>query len=232
MENEFDRVAGSYQEELNSSLKLSGQSHDFFVQDKIRHLKRLLHPQGSADRSLKVLDVGCGVGLGHERVCDFVHSLHGVDVSQESIRVARETHKNVHYQAYEGDRLPFEAEEFDAAFTICVMHHVPPPQWPNFLQEIRRVLKPGGQLIVIEHNPFNPATQWIVRNTELDRDAVLLNPFGLKRRLTSSGLEWTQTHFTLFTPFPQPFFRWLDRKLWWLPLGAQYVTQARKPTEA
>lgn len=228
MTHEFDQYAGSYQEELNSSLAISGQSHDFFVQDKIRHLGRLFSSATPDSSSLNVLDVGCGVGLGHPQVADLVQSLHGVDVSSESIRVAQESHASISYQAYDGQHLPFENDTFDAAYTICVMHHVPPTQWRDFLVEMHRVIKPGGQVIVIEHNPFNPATQWIVRNNELDKDAVLLNPFRLKTLFSECELEWRETRFTLFTPFGHPLFRLLDEMLWWLPLGAQYVMEARK----
>jgi hypothetical protein len=51
---------------------------------------------------------------------------------------------------------------------VCVMHHVPLPQWTSF------ALRTGGLALAFGHNPYNPATQYIVKTCDIDKDAVLL----------------------------------------------------------
>jgi ubiquinone/menaquinone biosynthesis C-methylase UbiE len=84
--------------------------------------------------------------------------LTGIDVASTVVEEARAANPGVTYHDYDGDRLPYPDQSFDAAYTIAVMHHVPPPQWPAFLQEMRRVVRPGGLIVIFEHNPINPLT--------------------------------------------------------------------------
>ena len=58
---------------------------------------------------------------------------------------------------------------------VCVYHHVEPGDRAPLTAEIRRVLKPGGMLAIIEHNPLNPVTRAVVKRIPLDRDAQLLS---------------------------------------------------------
>ncbi|MCF8475811.1 MAG: class I SAM-dependent methyltransferase [Pseudolabrys sp.] len=102
-------------------------------------------------------------------------------------------------------------------------HHVPPAQWADFVCEMRRVVRPGGKVIVYEHNPFNPATQWIVNTCLIDADAVLLRSGVLKRLMRQVELGSVAREFIIFTPIDRPLFRRIDRALWWLPFGAQYA---------
>jgi ubiquinone/menaquinone biosynthesis C-methylase UbiE len=218
--SEFDRHAANYSSAIEETIGVFGQSHDFYVRHKAILLKEAFDRLPARP---KVLDVGCGIGLVHSLLKPLVSELHGVDVSAASIETARNNNADVRYQAYDGHKLPYGDAEFDAAFAICVMHHVPVPEWPAFGAEMARVVKPGGLLIVIEHNPANPATQWVVRNSPLDENAVLVQPRKLRGILQASGVESIATRFVLFTPFEGGIFRKLDGVLRAVPLGAQYM---------
>jgi hypothetical protein len=76
--------------------------------------------------------------------------------------------------------------------------------------------------IVIEHNPMNPATRWVVKRCPLDKGATLLAPGTLVRTFQSAGLQQVTTRYFQFTPFKPRPFRVLDSALSWLPIGAQY----------
>lgn len=229
MSQEFDSYARTYQAEIEKSTRVFGQKHAFFVRDKIEQLLDAFSEVGPVDK-LKVLDVGCGVGLGHDAIAEAVGELHGVDVSQESLDMAVRDNPNVSYRSYEGNRLPYSDSSFDCAYAICVLHHVPKRQWSVFMEEMVRVIRPGGQLVVIEHNPLNPATQWVVRTCELDKNANLLFSWRLRRLFIHVGAVLPRVRFTLFTPFAAKFFRALDRGLCRIPLGAQYIVTGRKAT--
>ncbi len=69
------------------------------------------------------------------------------------------------------------------------------PDWAALARGVFRVLKPGGVFCIIEHNPFNPAVQAIVRMLPMDRDAQLLTAGATRtllraERLAPVGLEY------------------------------------------
>ena len=85
----------------------------------------------------KCLEVGCGRGLFQDLVVNYT----GVDLSSA---VAHLLHKP--FVACDATRLPFENGSFDAVWSVTVLEHVPDPQ--AALEEMRRVLKPGGLLFL------------------------------------------------------------------------------------
>jgi SAM-dependent methyltransferase len=239
---EFDLYRESYNESINKAIAFSGQTQTFHTEvkaryllelfDRIRQQKRAGMVTGSNGTDpLEVLDVGCGQGLVHQflRPLDTSLRLTGVDVAGKVIDEARQTNPFVHYDIYEGGRLPYAQKSFDAAFAIAVMHHVPPKDWAAFDWEMRRVVRRGGYISVIEHNPINPLTQWVVNTCRFDDNAVLLRSGRLARLLREAGLVDVERRFILFTPFGGIFFRALEARLNWLPLGAQYCVAARVP---
>lgn len=226
--DDFDRLADSYEDDISSAVAFSGLEHSFFIDVKRDHLVRLASQSG-APAELDVLDVGCGLGTYHPGLKNTFHSLSGVDVSESSIERAAERHPFVTYASYDGARLPYPDNSFDVAFAICVVHHVPPAQWPGFLLEMRRVLRPSGQALIFEHNPYNPVTRHIVNSCEMDKDAVLLTPRRLRRLFDDAGFTAIKTRTILSVPPKGAVLRWLDTVLGHLPLGAQYFLQARKP---
>ena len=121
---------------------------------------------------------------------------------------------------------------FDFCTTVCVMHHVPPKQWPAFVAEAWRVTRPGGLFAVYEHNPFNPMTRWAVWRCPFDHDAVLLRMRRVQALLKEQGFEIVTRRYLFFLPLDRPWARRFDRLLGWLPLGAQYVVCGRRPAES
>src|SRR5437588_7354869 len=93
------------------------------------------------------------------------------------------------------------------SIAICVLHHVPPPQWVGFLCEMRRVVRPGGLVCLIEHNPFNPLTRLAVARCEFDRDAVLLRAGRMQALMVDAGLHDAESHYFLMLPSASPLAR-------------------------
>jgi SAM-dependent methyltransferase len=224
---EFDRYADTYSEKINCALSAWGQEQEFYTRCKVPLLLEAFD-RVRTEQALRVLDVGCGVGLIHPYLAPSVDELHGIDVSQQSILLAGRSNPSVHYLAHQGHTLPYDDGTFDCAYAICVLHHVPPEQWGGFISEMARVVRPDGIVLIIEHNPLNPATQWVVRSCELDERAVLLPHWTLRGLMAAAGIAALDVRHILFTPFDRPMFRKLDRLLARLPLGAQYVVSGRK----
>jgi SAM-dependent methyltransferase len=171
------------------------------------------------------LDVGCGRGEMLRLGSAAFGEARGCDLSAEMIRAASDL--NVTIQP-ESTRLPFEDARFDLITAVCVYHHVELAERDALTSEIARLLRPNGTACIIEHNPFNPATQWIVRRTPVDADAKLLTAGATRRLLARAGLKSAATRYFLY--FPEKIYHRLrgwEGALAAVPLGGQYAVFAR-----
>ncbi|WP_158553271.1 MULTISPECIES: class I SAM-dependent methyltransferase [Mesorhizobium] len=226
--DDFDRVADDYEKQINSAIAFGGREHQFYIDVKRdRILELTQHTLGDLAR-LDVLDIGCGLGAYHPGLKGVFRELHGVDVSSRSINLARQRHPFVQYKSFDGGALPYANARFDMAFAVCVMHHVPPAGWVQFVQEMGRVLKPGGLALIFEHNPYNPATQYIVRSCEIDKDAVLLRPGQIRKLFRNAAFKDVWTRGMLAVPPVGQILSAADKVLGHVPVGAQYYLAARK----
>jgi ubiquinone/menaquinone biosynthesis C-methylase UbiE len=224
----FDVIADSYSDQINKSLAQFGAGHDFFTQHKAWLIDEVLHRSGRVAAATSMLDVGCGVGQIHGLLKGKLKSITGVDVSAESIRVAAKNNESFNYQAYDGQRLPYADNSFDMAMAICVFHHIPPTLWQQVANEMVRVVRKNGLILIIEHNPFNPVTRYIVNTCPIDKDAVLLSPRRLRDLFSMTGTSGVGTRAILNIPPKNHWLKRLDLKLGWLPIGAQYYLTATK----
>lgn len=225
---EFDAYDRTYSDKVNEAVSFSGLKVDFFTRAKADELLRLIarHGATSADTA-SVLDVGCGIGNYHALLGQRFAALTGVDVSTACIEQARRTHPGVFYEAFDGTRLPFPDASFDVAFAICVFHHVPLADRPKLMADIRRVLKPGGLMVIFEHNPLNPLTLMVVNRCEFDKDAILLRAGESETLLTGAGFRDAFSRYILTVPADTAIARKVDDALSRLPVGAQYYTLGR-----
>jgi len=219
---EFDRYNESYDATVNRAIAFSGQKVESFTRAKADDLLRTLASHFGSPRQLSLLDVGCGIGNYHPLLLPLVDSITGVDVSGACIAKAQERNPTASYKVYDGDHLPYGAQQFDVTFCICVLHHVPPERWPQFAGEMRRVTRTGGLVVVYEHNPKNPLTRKVVRDCEFDRDAVLLTMAQTRQLLTAAGCSDVTTRSILTLPPIGGFVERLDGLFANLPLGSQY----------
>lgn len=219
---EFDRYRDSYEDEIKRALGACGGDVDAFAEAKARGLLELARERFGDTRELRVLDVGCGVGLTDAFLEPHVGTMIGTDVSEEMVRRAAAENPSVAYTAYDGLTLPFEDDSFDLVFAICVVHHVPPDRWSAFVAELARVTRPSGIVAVGEHNPLNPLTRLVVSRCSFDADANLLGRRMARRLLTAAGLSRCPSPYILFFPWRHRALERVERRLAWLPLGAQY----------
>ena len=219
----FDKYDKSFGAVVQSSINFSGLPHSFFIAAKVDALRELIATRLHGMHNPHMLDVGCGVGEFHPFVQGMFGRICGADVSAASIAQARIRNPGVQYEAYVGETLPYESAAFDLSVAICVLHHVPPTQWVGFLREMRRVVRPGGLVCLIEHNPLNPLTRLAVARCEFDRDAVLLRAGRARALMADAGLHDARSHYFLLLPSAAPMARRVEQGLWRIPLGAQYI---------
>ncbi len=224
----FDDYVETYRKEIQGSIDFIGQDVDFFIELKADLLAELAVKNFPEPEHIKVLDIGSGVGLVDHFLKNRFKNLKGVDVETGVVEKARINNPEIDYYLYDGLRLPFDDNTFDMTFAVNVVHHVPPENWQNFLNEMYRILKPCGIAAIFEHNPANPLTRKVVAECEFDRDAVLLKHSELMSLFKSPGFEILEEKYIVFFPFKARIFRSMERLLGWLPLGAQQYVVGRK----
>ncbi|HEY8514584.1 MAG TPA: metalloregulator ArsR/SmtB family transcription factor [Candidatus Binatia bacterium] len=103
------------------------------------------------DDTWVVGDLGCGTGQIAEALAPFVARVVAVESSRAMLKAARQrlSHlDNVELRQGELESLPVEDQSLDAATMFLVLHHLPEPL--VVLLEARRVLKPGGRLLIVD----------------------------------------------------------------------------------
>jgi SAM-dependent methyltransferase len=108
-----------------------------------------------------VLDVGCNVGGLLQGLAQSKPNLHlaGVEVNREALEKAREVLPSAALHVCGAEAMPFEDGAFDCVTCIEVLEHIPATLRRPALQEIFRVLKPGGQLLL--QVPHAGAFAWL-----------------------------------------------------------------------
>jgi len=224
---DFDHHADTYREDVENAIAWSGKDIGYFAEGKADLLVALARRRLGDPAGLRALDVGCGVGVTDGFLADRFGELHGVDIASDAVDRAREANPGVHYEAYDGGALPFADDAVDIAFTICVVHHVPPSDWPGFASEMKRVVRPGGLVVVFEHNPLNPLTRVSVSRCPFDEDVTLLRAGTTARLLGEAGLQPVERRFFFFLPLRRIVESRIERALRAVPFGAQYFVAAR-----
>lgn len=218
----FDKYDKSYDELVKKSIGFMGRKHDYYTQVKADCLLENLQKLYGEARTLRVLDVGCGIGMTDRFLSPSLEKLAGVDISSASIERARRENPMVRYEVYDGRTLPFGTGLFDAAFLICVLHHVALDERVALMREVRRTLRPGGAVFVFEHNPFHPLTRLAVARCEFDREARLLSMRTAEDTLLKAGFSLLDSQYILYLPFRLGNLRGTDSMRRNLPFGAQY----------
>jgi SAM-dependent methyltransferase len=228
-EAEFDRYSNSYTKHVDKALPPWAGGVEKFVRIKVWHLLREVARRGLIAASADLLDAGCGVGLADACLRPHFRSVTGLDVSSASLELAEARNPGVRYVHYDGGEFPFDGESFDVVLVTCVLHHIPPAGRPAFFSNVRRVLKPGGVLLIYEHNPRNPLTRGVVSRCELDRDAVLLGAEECFATARTAGFVEPDTRYLTFLPTSLPAWLQVEETLFArVPMGTQYQFSAKR----
>jgi len=154
--NQANEIIKEVREQYNSMTKEWDISRQVFSSLKEKQLKRFR-------KCKNILDLGCGNGLVTGEILQYGVKYYGLDISKELIKIARRKYsaeiKNKEANFLVGDackKLPYKNNFFDGVISFAVLHHVPGEEKRlRFLDEVKRVLKPGGQASVIVWNLFN-----------------------------------------------------------------------------
>jgi ubiquinone/menaquinone biosynthesis C-methylase UbiE len=226
MNAEFDQYETEYEQLISRSIRFLGRGHEFYIRAKADYLINLVREHVGDPTRQRALDVGCGAGIT-DQYLESLGELHGVDVSTAMIERARRTNPSVQYRVADARHLPFDADAFDVAFAITVLHHLDLDARQRCLEELVRVVRSGGITVIFEHNPLNPLTRLAVLRCQFDVDAVLLGRRETGRRMRSAGFDILDERYIVLTPWAGRLAQRLEHALGRLPLGAQYYVAGR-----
>jgi ubiquinone/menaquinone biosynthesis C-methylase UbiE len=109
-----------------------------------------------------VLEVSCGHGGGASYVTRTMcpASYTGLDLNPAGIEVCRRTHRlpGLEFVCGDAQNLPFDDRTFDAVVNIEASHCY--PSLPRFLDEVARVLRPGGCLVYADVRRYDHVAEW------------------------------------------------------------------------
>jgi ubiquinone/menaquinone biosynthesis C-methylase UbiE len=139
--------------DLTVWLAFLGKEHRF--REKVLELARIANGES-------VLDVGCGTGtlaIAAKRRVGPTGSVCGIDASSEMLaraeRKARAAGMEIVVRSGLAEALPFPDDRFDLVLCTVMLHHLPQKTRQLCANEIRRVLKPDGRVLVVDFEGFN-----------------------------------------------------------------------------
>ena len=149
MKDPYRNVASYYDrffESMNKGLKLVGI--------------RVFRPS----RGMNILDVGCGTGTHLELYQRYKCNLYGLDLSPSMLEVARERlGDTAQLDLGDATNMPYEDDKFDLVISMLLLHEISPETRSAVLNEVKRVLKVNGRILLIDYHPgpYQPMQGWI-----------------------------------------------------------------------
>jgi SAM-dependent methyltransferase len=94
------------------------------------------------------LDIGCGLGTEIAYLAAKGWNAIGIDLSKPALDRAKHAHENVSFAQADVLSLPFSPGSFHLAIDRGCFHYLSPGQWAHYAAEARRVLRPGGRMLL------------------------------------------------------------------------------------
>jgi SAM-dependent methyltransferase len=161
----FDAVAAAYDDSLPAHVV------EHYIEKRAAFIRERL-PAGSS-----VLDVGCGTGVLAVRLQREGYRMTGADPFAEMLARMTEREPGIEAVHAPGQQLPLADDTFDMTYCVAVMHHIADPKdVHDTLAEMVRVTKPGGLVLIWDHNPRNPYWPLLMRRVPQDTGAERLIP--------------------------------------------------------
>jgi ubiquinone/menaquinone biosynthesis C-methylase UbiE len=119
-----------------------------YIQEKYE--LQILRTMTSVKNIQTALEIGCGNGNGTTLIKKYFcpKNIIAIDLDEKMIGIAQKRNKDatVSYKVMDASKLDLPDKQFDAIFDFGIIHHI--PNWKDCLKELKRVLKPNGELII------------------------------------------------------------------------------------
>jgi len=150
---------------------------------------------------LRVLEIGCGMGTDGAQFAKGGAIYTGIDLTEAAIELARRNFASAglrgEFHVADAERLDFPDESFDIVYSHGVLHHTPDIQ--AAINEVHRVLKPGGRAVVMLYHRGSYNYRVGIRILRRAGAGLLKSETGIKivNRLTGEPIESLREHAQL-----------------------------------
>ncbi|HEY3875576.1 MAG TPA: class I SAM-dependent methyltransferase [Candidatus Kapabacteria bacterium] len=155
-------------------------------------------------RGKKLLEIGCGMGTDSLQFARNGAAVTGVDLTEEGPRLATERFRAeglpCEFRTADAESLPFADNSFDVVYSFGVLHHTPNTQ--KAIDEVYRVLKPGGEAVIMLYHKHSVHT-W------MGTPVYFLT--GLLKGKLRGYSEWVRVYDGTSNPLGKAYSR---RELW------------------
>jgi SAM-dependent methyltransferase len=182
-------------------------TREFFERVEAHRYAKEWHIPAAADfagaRGLRVLEIGCGLGTDGAQFAKAGASYTGIDLTEAAIDLARKRFEGSglpgEFHVTDAENLAFADELFDLVYSHGVLHHT--PDTARAVQEIHRVLKPGGRAIVMLYHRGSYNYRVGIRILRRAGARLLKSESGIRvvHRLTGEPLDSLREHAGLLT---------------------------------
>ena len=155
--------------------KYTSPFYDYVVGTLGLPLRQLRSRLAPPRQGMKVLDVGCGTGLDLELYHQGGCIVHGVDLSPGMLKVARSKFgESADIRICDAAHMPYEDETFDLVTASLTLHEMPSEVRGDVLQEMIRVLRKDGRLLLTDFSPgpYPFPMGWITRMGNLIMELI------------------------------------------------------------
>lgn len=156
-------------------------------------------------RGRRILDCGCGAGEHSIRLASMGAVVHGVDISETAVEIAKERAKEsgcgdrLSFSVSTLEQLPFEDDYFDFVFGVDILHHV---DVRKAILEVERILKRQGKAFFKEWREFPMFDK--IRNSSLGlklvpkipKSAHFVDYTPMEKKLSDEELLFVKSHFS------------------------------------
>jgi 2-polyprenyl-6-hydroxyphenyl methylase/3-demethylubiquinone-9 3-methyltransferase len=165
---------------------------------------------------IRILDVGCGGGILSESMARLGANVHGIDVVEKNLTIARlhagEVGLDIRYETVSAEALHRRGERYDVVLNMEVVEHV--ADFPGFMAACCGLVSPGGAMFVstINRTPLawlfaivgaEYVLRWLPRGTH--RWQLFRRPGELRERLATGGLRVVCQSGVRVNPFTRGF---------------------------
>lgn len=154
-------------------------------------------------RAGKILDIGCGT-VPYFLMNTTFHEKHGID---KNVQLSDNIIQLQRFDFETCDKIPFDDNFFDVITMLAVIEHIEPNKVSAILEEIRRILKPNGRLILTTPAPWSDALLRllaklkIVSSEEIDDHKAVYSHGLTSHLLCTAGFERAKMNFGYFEIF-------------------------------
>jgi ubiquinone/menaquinone biosynthesis C-methylase UbiE len=139
---------------LKDPYRLSAKSYDFLFEPINKGLRLIGLRMFLPKKGMSILDVGCGTGTFLEFYQRFKCHLSGIDTSPAMLEIAKaRLGDSAELRLGSATEMPYMDQSFDLVVSMLVLHEMDQEVRLRTLDEIKRVLKKDGRVLLIDFNP-------------------------------------------------------------------------------